>query len=197
MSFFISVRGGNFAVMVSDGRVDKVEDDWIAGENYSKVFRLNEKVCLGITGELVPVYNAMNELQTYDLQKVTMERIKRILINSLKNASSDGTGVKFVLSGCNKSGKFVTYCVDSKQDFSEMMQVANGSGFYVVHAGSDAVGVQELVDKYIHSTAPWENLEVLQEHMKDCVKAVAAIDDTVNEKTYEVMVVGEQSEKAE
>lgn len=191
MSFFVSVRGGNFAMMVSDGRVEKLGDDRIAGENYSKVFQLNEKVCLGIIGDPFAIYCAMNELQTYDLKKVTMERIKRILINTLKDVPISWLGVKFVLSGCNKSGKYVTYCVDSKQDFAEEMQEASGTGFYVVHAGSEAEGVQELVDQHIHGTVPWENLGVLKEHMKDCVKEVAKLDKTVNDKTYDVMVVGE------
>lgn len=191
MSFFISVRGGNFAMMASDGRVKKRGDNRITGENYPKVFQLNEKVCLGITGDPFPIYYAMNELQTYDLKKVTMERIKRILVNSLKEVPIGWMGVKFVLSGCNKSGKYVTYCVDSKKDFAEEVQAANGNGFYVVHAGSDAEGVQALVDRHIHGTAPWENLGELQEHMKECVSAVAQIDDTVNDKTYDVMIVGE------
>ena len=190
MSFFISVRGGNFAVMASDGRVQKVGDNRIEGENYPKVFQLNEKVCLGITGDPFPIYYAMNELQTYDLSKMTMERIKRILINSLKEVPINWTGVKFVLSGSNKSGKFMTYLVDSKLDFAEEMQEATGTGFYVVHAGSDAEGVSELVNKYVHETAPWENLGELQEHMKECVKAVAKIDETVNDKVYDVMVIG-------
>lgn len=191
MSFFISVRGGNFAVMASDGRVWKRGDNRIEGEDYPKVFQLNEKVCLGITGDPFPIYYAMNELQTYDMTNMTMERIKRVLVKALKEVPINWNGVKIVLSGCNKSGKFVTYLVDSKQDFAEEMQEATGSGFYVVYAGSESEGVKELVDKHIHNTAPWENLGELQEHMKACVKEVAKIDDTVNDKVYDVMVIGE------
>lgn len=192
MSFVLSVCGGNFTVMMSDGRVSKAGDRRVAGEDYQKVFRLNEKVCLGMTGDPVAIYYTLNELQDCSLETMTMERIKRILINTLKGIPVNMLGVQIILSGSNKSGKFVTYFADSRKNFEETMHESSPDGGYIVtYSGSGLPEAGEIVDKHLPSDKVWESVGEIRGHMKACIEEVAGLDASVNSSVYDVMVMPE------
>lgn len=190
MSFVLSVRGGNFAIMMSDGRVNKSGDKRVAGEEFQKVFKLNEKVCLGITGDPVAVYYALNELHTYNLETTTMERMKRVLVNAVKEVPVNRLGVQIILSGSNKSNRYVTYCIDTKRDPEEILYDSiDCPGFSIVYSGSELPQIQQIVDKHIPGGKVWESLGEIRDHMAACIKEIATIDDSVNDTVYDVMVV--------
>lgn len=190
MSFVLSVRGGNFAIMMSDGRVNRSDDKRVAGETFQKVFQLNEKVCLGITGDPLTVYYALNELNTYNLEQMTMERIKRILTKAVKEAPVERFGVEFLLSGSNKSGRYVTYSVNTKREPEEMLfENSDPQGFGIVYTGSQLPQIQRIVDKHIPGGKVWESLGEIRDHMEACIKEIASIDESVNDTVYDVMVV--------
>lgn len=189
MSFVLSVCGGNFSVMMSDGRVNKTGDNRVAGEEYQKVFQMNEKVCLGLVGDPVAVYYAFHELTTYNVEKITMEKMKRVLVSALKEVPITGDGVQVILSGCNKSGKFMTYCIDSKNNFEEGVYDSSANGFSIVYTGCKIPGIRALVDKHLPAGKVWENLGEIKEHMKACIEEIAQEDESVNTNIYDVMVI--------
>lgn len=195
MSFVLSVRGGNFAIMMSDGRVSKSGDKRVAGEEFQKVFRLNDRVCLGITGDPVAVYYALNELHTYELERITMERMKRILVNAVKEVPVNRSGVQLILSGSNKSNRYVTYSVDTKREPEEILfDSKDCPGFSVVYTGSDLPQIQQIVDRHIPGGKVWESLGEIRDHMEACIKEIATVDETVNDTVYDVMVVERQEQ---
>lgn len=195
MSFVLSVRGGNFAIMMSDGRVSKSGDKRVAGEEFQKVFRLNDRVCLGITGDPVAVYYALNELHTYELERITMERMKRILVNAVKEVPVNRSGVQLILSGSNKSNRYVTYSVDTKREPEEILfDSKDCPGFSVVYTGSDLPQIQQIVDRHIPGGKVWESLGEIRDHMEACIKEIAIVDETVNDTVYDVMVVERQEQ---
>ena len=195
MSFVLSVRGGNFAIMMSVGRVNKSGDKRVAGEEFQKVFKLNDQICLGITGDPVAVYYALNELHTYELERMTMERMKRILVNAVKEIPVNRQGVQIILSGSNKSNRYVTYSVDTKRDPEEILfDSKDCPGFGVVYTGSDLPEIQQIVDKHIPGGKVWESLGEIRDHMEACIKEIATVDDSVNDTVYDVMVVERQEQ---
>lgn len=193
MSFVLSVRGGNFAIMMSDGRVNKAGDKRVAGEDFQKVFRLNDHVCLGITGDPVAVYYALNELHTYHVETMSMERMKRVLLQAVREIPVNRLGVQIILSGRGKSGRYVTYCIDTKRDPEEILYDSQDcSGFGIVYSGSDLPEIQQIVDRYIPGGKVWESLGEIRDHMEACIREIARIDDSVNHTVYDVMVVERQ-----
>ena len=190
MSFVLSVRGGNFAIMMSDGRVNKAGDKRVAGEEFQKAFKLNENVCLGIIGDPVAVYYALHELKSSDLSMMTMERMKRILMNAVREVPVNRQGIQIILSGSNKSRRYVTYSIDTTRDPEEILfDSKDCPGFSIVYTGSNLPEIQQIVDKHIPGGKIWENMGEIRDHMAACIKEIAKVDDSVNSTVYDVMVV--------
>lgn len=190
MSFVLSVCGKEYAVMMSDGRVPKYVVNQEAHEDYPKVFQISDKVCVGVTGDPVASFYILKDLQEFDVSKLTLERMKRILTNALKEVPINMMGVKFVISGRNKSNKFTTYVVDSKKDFQEIKYDATQMDQpAVVYFGAQSEKIEEIVDNYIYKTLPWGNIEEAEQQMRACMLAVADVDENVNKKIYQMTVL--------
>ena len=105
MSIVISVCGVNFSLMMSDGRLVKINDMnsknlTVVNEEFKKISRINRNVMIGFTGDPVPTINALNELNTYaNLESLSLEEIKEIVVNSLKKQQINFLGVKLITIG--------------------------------------------------------------------------------------------------
>lgn len=190
MSFVLSVCGSDFSVMMSDGRVQKYALNQEVHEDYPKVFQISEKVCLGVQGDPVASYYILKELQQYEVSKITLERMKRILTNALKEVPVNMQGVRFVIAGRNKLNKFMCYCVDSKKDFEEIKYdpLAEERPVVVVF-GADSENVKKVIEKHMYDTMPWTDVEELKIHMRDCIREAASVDDNINDNIYEMVVL--------
>lgn len=190
MSFVLSVCSKEYSIMMSDGRVQKYVVNQEAHEDYPKVFQISDKVCVGVSGDPVASFYILKDLQEFDVNKLTLERMKRILTNALKEVPINMQGVKFVISGRNKSNKFMTYCVDSQKDFEETAyDAANLEQPAVVYFGGKSEQIAEIVDNYIVKTFPWGNVEEAEKQIRACMLAVAAVDDSVNDNIYQMTVL--------
>lgn len=190
MSFLLSVCGYNFSLNMSDGRMKNLATNSIEDENFQKVHKVNNNVCIGFTGDPIGAGLMLDELRFYDLSKMTLERIKRISIEKLKTLTLNHLGVKVIFSGKNKSNHFVTYTIDSKNNFAEEKYVdIPQNGFAVVYSGTNEDILQGIVYKHIYATSPWKSLDELRQHMIDCINEVSSVDDTVNNKIFEELVV--------
>ena len=197
MSIVLSVCGVNFSLMMSDGRMVKINDMTsndltIVDENCKKIRRINRNVMIGFTGDPIPMINTLNELSTYtNLESLTLERIKRIVINSLKKQQINFLGVKLIISGRNKSNIFVTYTIDSKNDFKEIPYIIDfPNGFAVNYAlpNDDNGKLENICKKHIDNTMPWVNLDNLKRHMKDCINEISKECPSINNNIFEEFI---------
>lgn len=126
MSVVVNVCGSNFSLMVSDNRLvkyDENNDIQIVSEDFKKIFRINENVLVGITGDAVQCQNVMITLQKSNPSKLNLIQTKEIITNTLKSKKSEinKLGVKIIVSGKQSNGSFITYVVDSKNDFKDIV----------------------------------------------------------------------------
>lgn len=189
MSIVLSVCGVNFSLMMSDGRKLRLNDMKIVDEHYPKIKCINSKVIIGFTGDPIPTMNAIKDLSNYNVELLTLERIKRIMINYLKFEQINNLGVKLIFSGRNKSNKFVTYTIDSKDNFKDIPYIFN-EGFTVNYAlpHDSRADVKQICDKYIVSTMPWQNIEDLKQNMRKCIREVSTICKSVNSNIFEEII---------
>lgn len=187
---FICVCGVNFSLMMSDGRKIRLNDMKIVDEHCSKIKRINSKVILGFTGDPIPTMNAIKELENYNVELLTLERVKRIIINYIKSQSINNLGIKLLFSGRNKSNKFVSYVIDSSSNFQETAYIFD-TGFAVNYAlpHDCESNVNQICDKHIINTMPWNSIEELKMHMKECINEVSTLCYSVNNNTFEEIII--------
>lgn len=111
-------------------------------------------------------------------------------MKSLKETDANRLGVKIIISGKNKLEKFVTYCIDTKNNFKETAyENIPLNGFSVAYAASNYNLVTPIVQKHIYATTPWGDIDNLKKHMQDCIKEVSTVDNTVNDNIHGVMIL--------
>lgn len=190
MSIVLSVCGTNFSLMMSDGRKIRLNDMKVVDENFPKIQRINSRVILGFTGDPEPTLNAINELSSYNVELLTLERIKRIVVNYLKSQKINYLGIKLIFSGRNKSNKFVVYTIDSKNGFTEVPYIFN-EGFAVNYAlpHDGESDIRQICDKHIVDTMPWNNIEELKQNMHECIYEVSTLCNSVNNNIFEEIII--------
>lgn len=73
MSFVLSVCGSNFSLMMGDSRMIRLNDNKIVDENFNKVISVRKDVCIGFTGDPIPMGIAYNELCMQDIDKLSIQ----------------------------------------------------------------------------------------------------------------------------
>lgn len=190
MSFVLSICGSNFSLMMGDNRMIRLNDNKIVNENLYKVIKINENICIGFAGDPMPIYFVYNQLCIQNIDNLSFQQVKEHFIKGLKKISTNNLGVKIIISGKNESGKFSTYCLDTKNAFKETIyDNIPTNGFSVVYAGSSETLVKPIVQRNIYDTMPWGDIETLKVHMKNCIKEIANSDNTVNDIVSEVMIL--------
>ncbi len=195
MSFVLCVCGSNFSLMMSDGRVTAFKENEnstkIICEDFKKIKRVNPNVIIGFTGDLFVGECIEKALYGYQLENLTMERIKRIIINKLKQNQSELNclGAKIIISGINKSNIYTTYFVNSNLDFIETPYYVKDNYFAVVYACHNENIVKDIIQRNIYDTMPWKSIDILKRCMKQCIFDVAEIDNTVNKNVFEEMIL--------
>lgn len=132
MSVVVNVCGSNFTLMVSDNRLVRYDENnniQIVSEEFKKIFRINENVLVGITGDAVQCQNVLITLQKSDPSKLNLIQVKEIITNTLKAAKNEINmlGVKIIVSGRQPNGNFMTYVIDSKNDFKDISYNPKGN----------------------------------------------------------------------
>lgn len=137
MSVVINVCGDNFSMMISDGRViqfDENGDTRIVLENYKKFKKVKDDVIVGFAGDPEPTLKAFDVLSKYDMDELSLIEIKNILVNTIQMQPINKLGVKLIVSGKNCFGKYVSYSIDSRQNFKEEFFEPKGNMYALIYA---------------------------------------------------------------
>lgn len=182
---------------MSDGRLVKINDMnsknlTVVNEEFKKISRINRNVMIGFTGDPVPTINALNELNTYaNLESLSLEEIKEIVVNSLKKQQINFLGVKLIISGRNKSNIFVTYTLDSKNNFAEVPYILSFPNAFAVNyalPNNEGGKLEMICKRHIENTQPWGTLDALKQHMRDCIKEISEVCPSVNSNVFEEFI---------
>ena len=187
MSFVVCVCGEYFSTIMSDGRMVSLPNNKVVDENIPKVLKINNNVAIGFTGDPSPTVIALEELKKYNVELLTLERIKRIIINKIKELNINELGVKIIFTGRNKVGKFVIYVVDSKNNYEcEPLYPINTSPAFAV-CGRNDNKCQEIIKNNLYNKK-WRTSDELEKSMMNCIIDAAKIDKTVNTNMFKVVI---------
>ena len=184
----------NFVSMMCDGRLVKFKSDdksdiEIVDEHIKKIGKINKNVCIGFGGDALASDRALKELNNYQVENLTLERIARIITNKAKEKFEFLLGVKIIIVGRNRMGKFAVHLIDSNNNFASEIYVPTGNEVLIKGAfPSNSDDIVQILDRHLYSTMPWKSIEHLKENMRKCIIDVSKIDKTVNKVIYEEFI---------
>lgn len=194
MSIVLSVCAENFSLMMSDSRMIRINnygETQIVSENFQKIKVINKNVCIGFTGDPFACIAALSELDCYQKDFLTLERTKGIVIRKLKELDINNLGVKMIFSGRNRKNIFTTYSIDTLKNFDEQK-------YEILHKNNMAImsalppyesDMQEVIQKHLHNTMPWNSIDELKKHMRKCIIEVSTLTNSVNRNIQEEMII--------
>ena len=195
MSVVVNVCGSNFSIMVSDNRLvryDAFGNMEIVSEDYRKIHRVNENILIGFTGDAVQCQNVYDEIIKRNTQQLTLEQVKGITKNTLYKYKNDinELGVRIILSGKQLNGKFITYVIDSSNDFDDILYDPkdNMCLIYALPKSIDNThNYGEIIDSAINDnkfSSSNELVKIIGKAIYDISKLNPGVNNII---TYEVM----------
>ena len=187
MSFVICVCGDHFSVTMSDGRMIMLPDHSIASETIKKEIKINNNVVLGVTGDPTPMEIAINNLRHYSYETLHVPEIRELLIAKLKTLVPNHLGVRAIISGKDKNGRFLIDVIDSKQNYVSLPIFPEYGKIAYSYAGNNELLCKTIVHMYLENTK-FKNIDDIETAMKKCIIEVARYDATVNTYIFKEVI---------
>ena len=192
MSAILAVCGENFCAMASDGRM--VEEPAIPGkpniltEELPKLRKVNRNVCVGFAGDTLAAVQAVNALDEYNVQYLTFEKILKILSERMRQIQTLPLGVRFLVGGRGRKGGFQMATFSTDNDCQPDIRPAQ-PGAYLIEGACAHTEVGPLLEEHLRTGAEnWRSLDDVAVSMDACLKAIAARDETANDKVFRQLV---------
>ena len=188
MSFVLSVCGVGFSLIVGDKRMSRISTKEVVDDNVQKVFQINSNVSIGFTGDPISIKIVLDELNCYNKDVLTMEKINKIISQRLSEITTNELGIKLIITGKNRKNNFVIYVIDSKNNYSPSLYEPTNDRFAIAYAGSEAIFSTNIIEKFYEQLRECKTVEQIRDCMIGCVQNVSDVDNTVNKLIDGVML---------
>ena len=175
MSTILAVCGENFCAMASDGRM--VEEPAVLGkprilsEELPKLRKVNRNVCVGFAGDTLAAVQAVNALDEYNVQYLTFEKVVKVLCERMRQVQTLPLGVRFLEDGCRPE-----------------IRPAQPRA-YLIEGACAHTDIGPLLDQYLRAGAEtWRSMDDIARSLDECIRAVAARDETANDKVFRQLI---------
>ncbi|WP_294496920.1 hypothetical protein [uncultured Gemmiger sp.] len=192
MSAILAVCGENFCAMASDGRM--VEEPATLGkphiltEELPKLRKVNRNVCVGFAGDTLAAVQAVNALDEYNVQYLTFEKVVKVLCARLREINVLPLGVRFLVGGRGRKGGFQMATFSTDNGCQPEIRPAQ-PGAFLIEGACAHTDVAPLLDEYLRAGAEkWRTLDDIAASLEDCIRAIAARDETANDKIYRQLI---------
>lgn len=170
----------NFVVAMSDGRVLN-PDDTIQRENYKKIFKINDYVCIGIVGDLSLYKELFTKLSLnkIDTSNIKTDQLFKLLPEMTKEIYNKNNYKDSSLVVCGINSQHETESIGfSTLNFIPNKVSAKISGIGL-HTLGDYPNLRTITEKNILKTGN------LITGMKDTIKYISTKDHSVNNTIFE------------
>lgn len=111
MSVVLAVCGSNFCKFMSDGRLVRYDECknivLIHQESFPKVFKVNNNLLIGVSGDVLKAYNVVKEVMEHPkVNELSLEQIRNIIVNKGNSQTYDLLSVQILLGGKNSKNLF-------------------------------------------------------------------------------------------
>lgn len=191
MSVVLITATKDFIVFMSDGRVQGeiggIKN--ILREDYKKISRLNEKICIGYTGSrelceksLKAIYNPYNPNAFNPLGNLDIGSISNTLCAEAKHIFSESNypnkKITFVVGGVMADKNIGFYTFGSEYNFQVEKYIPINGDIKYASLHSDNAKGNEL-EHHLLANTPL-NEDKIKKAMSDCIDEIADLDSSVN-----------------
>lgn len=195
MSAVILICGSNFCSVAGDTRLTEYKDGcpFTVSNKFHKVIQLNKNVIYGVTGYfddtdgIDPFKNEYITDKNYYIENAILE------VQKFRKRCEKLPQQTFLLAGKGRNGTFAAGVLsfkDGERECKPDLAVPQSGQYWlrfsVPCSATNEVG--KIVQSKIENTMPFPSLNVLASHMKNAIKEISKIDNTVNSKV-EVLTI--------
>mgnify|MGYP004511397573 CR=1 FL=1 len=187
MSAVILICGSNFCAIAGDTRLTGYKDNnsYIENNKFHKVFQLNKNVIYGVTG----YFNEEDGINPFKDEYITDKNYfieNAILeIQKFRKRCEKLPPQTFLLAGKSKNGSFaagVLAFTNGERECKPDLAVPIGGQYWLRFSipNIKIEAAQDIIQHKIEKTMPFPSLNVLTSHMKNTIKQISRMDNTVN-----------------
>lgn len=193
MSAILAVCGESFCAMVSDGRLveEPVQNNEpkILHEQLQKIRKVNRNVVVGFAGDSLAAVQIVNALDEYNIQYLTLEKTAKILAEKGRTVPCQPVGVRFLVGGRNRKGRFALISLGSDGDYTPDEQPAQ-SGAYLIEGACSHTEIAPYLEQLVKpEAANWKSLDDVAKTLDGCIAKLAEQDKTVNTTYYRELIM--------
>ena len=189
MSIILGLADTDNAIIMSDGRVTRHKTGEIIGENCNKTHRFNEYVIVGYSG-----IKDVSECVIQEMMNLCRENIKTLNADEVTNnlclisqqvveSMSISVPAQMVIAGVDGSRKMTLNVFSKSQNFNISKYVPEPKGLSYVSLDPDSLTEKNMYRQFLAD----ERFPV-ETRMRNYIKYVASIDETVNDTIFELSV---------
>lgn len=189
MSIVIGFISKDEAVLMSDGLVLNNDTREVVDENCRKIQSINGNVIVGYSGIKQfgeCVLENFFKLFDGDPKSITAEYAASVLCHiakELENSLSAPLPFQMLVAGTNSSNCMVLCSFGKSTDFKITQYVATEESSFYVALNPDSLSGRDVAGEFLS-----DNSICVRNRMKNCIKYVSTIDDTVNDTIFELSV---------
>ena len=188
MSVVVGYCHNNYGMLIADKRLTDYYYN-ILDDNYSKIFKINNNVALGITGSFDESERTKEKFQNFDgSNTLTVDDVNQILVSHIQNLpdSIQKLGNRsYILLGksYNKHFKMISYRYDpDKHEFEQKILIPTFKNSQICASlpPMDKHLKQKYYDKIVKSVNGVTDECIINNRISDIIKEIADINTTVN-----------------
>lgn len=193
MSLVLVTAVEDYIIMMSDGRVTRTEYgmNLAVDENFKKLARVNDSVCIGFAGSKEPCEEAVLLLNGYDKKSLSLEEIFKIVYESSKKVYKKYTDmnveIKILMAVGGKNSEnnieFKTFSSDEKFEVNVHKPGKGDLYFTDISPTSTDKIYSSLLAENIIKNQPI-TIENLKKSMEESIDKASEIDFSINKNKF-------------
>lgn len=203
MSLVLATAMKEFIIFMSDGMVSIKKDNKVESldENYKKLVRVNNKVCIGFAGSKEPCEEVISKLSQDDAERLSLQDIFQIIYSNAKSVYSkwrtkyidEEIKILMMIGGISSENKIELKSFSSKENFIVNEYKPNNTDLCYLMLSPEDVNESILTNSILNNTPV--SLENLQKSMEKCIEIVSESCEGVNNVKFTEVIIKEREGK--
>lgn len=186
MSVVVAMCRSNYALMAGDSRLVEYKNGKVVriiSENTKKVFKLNDYVMLGITGDYLGYEYITKNIVQRDNIHLDIPQITQDVYDCASSFKLECLPLNILIAGKGKNGGFIIAEMKSEDEYKPIAYFVPNHQSHQVRIALpeiDDMGVLQQIDKRVERLKLSTTIDEMQTRIENLIKNIANKNETVN-----------------